>query len=204
MPKCGKPKRDGTPCTLNAMVGKDHCHLHLPESAPSIEVMSDPMADVLERLTKLEKERDYLVAELTRLRDERDDIVEETGEQMARERHGLSSEDLNRLIAETQRDFGKRRAEQQQKLTDFYRELRTAPRLSYTPTRSLMVPFGGKPWAFVAGVEDRYPKCVIDQYEEKCEKLDERDRVKAGMAIRPDAERGMEYHELQALLQANT
>lgn len=202
MPKCGQPKKDGTPCGANAMVGKDHCHQHSRESTPQIEVMTDPVADTIARIQALHREENDLMARLISLRDERDEIVEETSDQLVRERHGLTEEDLAKVQAAARLDFARRAGVQQQKLDEFNRSLREEHRLSYTPTSTDMIPFGGINWHFAAGKEWRYPKCVIEQFEKKRFNLDERDRAKAQLSIDPD-EGGREFRQHEALLNAN-
>ncbi|NIN70263.1 MAG: hypothetical protein GTO63_37410 [Anaerolineae bacterium] len=205
MPKCGKPTKDGTPCSLNAMVGKDHCHLHPPEpeAAPRIEVVSDPVVQALEEILRLRKEEEFLIKKLMEMKGVREEIIEESREQLARDRHGLSEEDLDRATGSARLDFAQRRAREQQRVKFIQDEIRNAPRISYTPAWDDIIPYGGINWGFARGITHPYPRLVIEEYERKHNALAERDAFKRQLSARAASDEGMSFEELQAILDGN-
>lgn len=206
MPKCDFTKADGSRCRSNALVGTTRCQHHpsQPKAAPRIQVVRDPVDEIVDRLMALRREEDDLISRLRRMKDERDEIVEESGEELARERFGLSGEDLEKARVAAQVDFTRRIGVQQKKLENLQRELLTAPRLRYTPPRDDMIPFGGVQWGFVAGKQGKYPRPVIELAEQRWAQLDAWQGLKGRLRASGDPIRaGMEFKEQEAILESN-
>ncbi len=90
----------------------------------------------------------------------------------------MSKEDLEKVrqVAgrEQLREIGEMRAEIEKET----KSLLTGPKMRYTPGANDVIPFGGVSWGFSAGVESKYPKQVIEVYEDRQRRLANLQRTK--------------------------
>lgn len=174
-----------------------------------IEVVRDPVDQLVEQIMALRKEEDALITRLMKMKAKEDpeaeEIAEETREQLARERHKMTGEDVDKAVAAAKYDFGQRVGKAQWELDQLQKELMEGPRLSFVPDRDDSFPLGGVTWNFARGQEYKYPRVVIEAAQNRWRRMDQRENLKRqlGAVQRPGDLQPLEFGQMQAILDAN-
>ena len=145
-------------------------------------VVRDPIAELIDRLDRVQQEYDQINREIraaiAKGQDGHADAMEHAGEMIDKARHGMSAEELEKVreIAgrEQAREIGELRGEIEKEA----KALLTGPKMTFTPQVDDVVVIGGAQFRFAAQVESKYPKMAIDAHLDKQRGLSALQRTK--------------------------